>query len=110
MTQPAVVTTGEDWTLPVQLVQNGVAVDLTGDTIEAAIVDRLGNRVVGPVTADPDHSDADLVGGIAVPVFPEADTESLTAGMYLVEVQRTHSGAKQTWPRQLIQVQVGVIP
>jgi hypothetical protein len=110
MSQPAVVTTGEDWTLPVQLVENGVAVDITGDTIEAAVVDRLGNRVAGPVTADPDHALADLAAGLAVPVIPAASTTGLSAGMYQIEVRRTHAGTPTTWPRQLLQVQVGVIP
>lgn len=109
MTQPAVVTTGQDWILPVQLIENGVAVDLTGDTVEASIVDRLGTLVAGPVTADPDHAQADLTDGIAVPVFPAASTTAFTAGMYLIEVRRTHLTVPQTWPRQLIQVQVGTI-
>jgi hypothetical protein len=30
--------------------------------------------------------------------------------MYQIEVRRTHAGTPTTWPRQLLQVQVGVIP
>jgi hypothetical protein len=109
MSIPAVVTTGQDWILPVQLVEDGVAVNLTGDTIKAAVTDRTGALVIAAVTADPLHADADLANGIAVPVFAAADTLGLESAIYLIEVQRTHGTTVTTWPRQMLQVQVGVI-
>ncbi len=116
MSSPATVTTGEDWTLPIQLMENGVPVNLTGLTVRAAIVSLAGDLIAGPVTADPDHDDADLVNGVAVPVFPRALTESalangtLVPGQVQIEVVRVNGLVEDTWRRQLLWVVKGAIP
>jgi hypothetical protein len=116
MPTPATVTTGEDWTIPVQLLENSVPVDLTGLTITAAILSPSGTLVVGPVDADPDHALADLAHGLAILEFPRADTDAalssgaLVPGSALLEVVRVNGATQDTWQRQILWVVKGAIP
>lgn len=112
MSQIPIVYTGDDWDILVTLKVDKVAYDVSAATaISAAIVSTDDSTVTELIsaTAQSNTGDADWANGIVSCVFAAANTAITTYGRAYLEVQVTLSGAKQTWPRQLIDIKKGII-
>ncbi len=93
---------GQDWTLPVQVLENAAGQPLTGKTVQGSICDAETKAVLaGPVVCNPSHPQADPAKGIAAPVIPAADQTWITPGVALLQI--TVDGA--IWSRALIRVE-----
>lgn len=102
-------TIGDDIILRATLKRNGVAEDITGYTVQAAIVasDKItlatGTSVVTCATVD-------AAAGIVEAIFPRATTGAITAGIYLVEFQASIGAYRVTYDRAEITLESGAIP
>lgn len=105
-----ILTPGDDASLAVTLFMAGVALNVTGTTIEAAIQDGLGCQMIAATTQSSSTSGASWSTGLVVVEFTAAQTAGLQRGDAFLEIQQTlGTGAKRTWPLIPLEIQAGVI-
>ena len=84
---------GDDLVFIVTVTMDGVAFAITaGATVRAALIHDATKTVIGPVTCDNAHADADWDNGIVVAEFDAADTEDMTPGPTTLELEINDSG------------------
>jgi hypothetical protein len=93
---------GQDWTLPVQVLENSAGVPLTGKTVTASVLDATTLvRYAGPVACDPSHLAADFGRGKVVPVFLTASHTGVPVGPVLIQIDVDG----EIWARHLFRVE-----
>jgi hypothetical protein len=91
-------TAGDDWRLGVTLYDGGAAFDASGASINAYVLDRDRERVLGPVAQSSNTTGADWATGVVVVAVAAALTEGVAAADDLVvELQVTKSGVQRSW-------------
>ena len=101
-------TIGDDIILRATLKRNGVAEDVTGYTVQAAIV-ATDKTTLATGTSAVVCSIVDAPNGIVEAVFPRATTGAITAGIYLVEFQASIGAYRVTYDRAEITLEGGAI-
>ena len=103
------VTAGDDINIRATLLIDGVKENITGYTIQAAIV-YPDKKTIATGTGIVTATIVDAVNGSISATWPRATTAAIVPGMYLIEIQSDVGSARTTYERVPINVEAGVIP
>lgn len=109
MSQSPIVTPGDDIAITRDLYEDGVLVNLTGATINAALQNARGQQYIATTLQSSSTSGASWATGRVVVAFTAAQSIALNRGDAWLEIEVIRSGKKKTWPLFLIEVQQGSI-
>jgi hypothetical protein len=103
-------TVGDDWAHKVTLYEDGVLKDVSSATaISAALQDHGGYTILASAACSSVATGAAWATGVVVLPFLAANTSAARPNEYLLEIQVTIGGLKQTWPLIPLMVQNGII-
>lgn len=109
MSQPPLVTPGDDIAITRDLYEDGILANLTGATIYAALQNARGRQYIASTLQSSSASGAAWATGRVVVEFTAAQSIALRRGDAWLEIEVIRGGKKKTWPLFHIEVQQGSI-
>jgi hypothetical protein len=109
MPQVQIITPGDDLALVQDLYENGLLVDVSAATINAAIQDSFGNILIASTSQSSSASGAAWATGRVVCEFTSAQSAVLSRGNAWLEIEVIRSAKRTTWPLIPLDVQATAI-
>lgn len=109
MSQPPIVTPGDDIAITRDLYENGILADLSSATIYAALQNGRGQQYITATLQSSSSVGASWSTGRVVIEFSAAQSIALRRGDAWLEIEVIRSGKKKTWPLFMVEVQQGSI-